>query len=43
MIPAGVMHVEWFERETILHVEAVGPVETIFVDSTAAQRRSTWP
>jgi quercetin dioxygenase-like cupin family protein len=43
MIPAGVMHVEWFDRETILHVEAVGPVETIFVDSTAAQRRTTWP
>ena len=43
IIPAGIMHVEWFDRETILHVEAMGPVETIFVDSTAAQRRTTWP
>jgi quercetin dioxygenase-like cupin family protein len=42
-IPAGVMHVEWFDRETVLHIQALGPVETIFVDSTAAQRRTTWP
>lgn len=43
LIPAGVMHVEWFDRETVLHVAGNGPVETVFVDSTAAQRRTTWP
>jgi hypothetical protein len=31
-LPAGMRHREWFEGETIVHVETEGPFETVFVD-----------
>lgn len=43
LIPAGTLHVERFRSETILHVQAVAPIETQYVDSATAARRSRWP
>lgn len=31
-MPAGMRHMEWFEGETVVHVETQGPFETVFVD-----------
>jgi hypothetical protein len=28
---AGMRHLEWFEGETVVHVETEGPLETVFV------------
>jgi quercetin dioxygenase-like cupin family protein len=32
MMPAGMRHLEWFEGETVVHVETEGPMETVYVD-----------
>jgi quercetin dioxygenase-like cupin family protein len=32
VMPAGMRHVEWFEGETVVHVETEGPMETVFVN-----------
>lgn len=30
-LPAETRHLEWFEGETVVHVETAGPLETVFV------------
>ena len=32
VMTAGMRHLEWFERETVVHVETEGPIETVFVN-----------
>jgi quercetin dioxygenase-like cupin family protein len=32
VMPAGMRHLEWFEGETVVHVETEGPMETVYVD-----------
>ncbi len=32
VMPAGMRHLEWFEGETVIHVETEGPMETVYVD-----------
>jgi hypothetical protein len=32
VVPKDMRHVEWFEGETVVHVETEGPFETVFVD-----------
>lgn len=32
VMPAGMRHLEWFEGETVVHIETQGPVQTLFVD-----------
>lgn len=32
VMPAGMRPLEWFEGETVVHVETEGPLETVFVD-----------
>ena len=31
-MPAGMRHLEWFEGETVVHVETEGPIETVFLN-----------
>jgi quercetin dioxygenase-like cupin family protein len=42
-MPAGVRHLEWFEGETVIHVETQGPFETIFVDPRDDPRTRAHP
>ena len=32
VLPARMRHIEWFEGETVVHVETEGPLETVFVN-----------
>jgi hypothetical protein len=41
--PAGMRHMEWFEGETVVHVETEGPLETVFVDPGDDPRNHRWP
>lgn len=38
ILPKGVPHYEWFDEETIEHVEGMGPMTTWYVDSTGRER-----
>ena len=41
--PAGMRHDEWFEGETVVHVETQGPIETMFVDPRDDPRNRAQP
>jgi hypothetical protein len=41
--PAGMRHLEWFEGETVVHVETEGPIETVFVDPRDDPRKRAQP
>lgn len=41
--PAGMRHAEWFEGETVVHVETEGPIETVFVNPGDDPRKRTQP
>lgn len=42
-ISAGLRHLEWFEGETVVHVETEGPIETVLVDSRDDPRNRGQP
>jgi quercetin dioxygenase-like cupin family protein len=39
VIPANQPHEEWFDEETIVHIETEGPMKTVFVNPTDDPRR----
>jgi quercetin dioxygenase-like cupin family protein len=41
--PAYMRHIEWFESETVIHVETQVPIETQFVNPNDDPRRPTRP
>ncbi len=41
--PANMRHIEWFEGETVIHIETEGPLETIFVNPADDPRRHSHP
>jgi hypothetical protein len=42
-LPKNMRHVEWFEGETVVHVETAGPFETVFVDPADDPRTRARP
>jgi quercetin dioxygenase-like cupin family protein len=43
VMPEGMRHVEWFEGETVVHVETEGPMETVFVNPRDDPRNRAQP
>ena len=43
VMPARMEHMEWFEGETVVHVETQGPLETKFLNSADDPRRRLQP
>jgi quercetin dioxygenase-like cupin family protein len=42
-MPAGMEHMEWFEGETVVHVETKGPLETKFLNPADDPQRRLQP
>ncbi len=43
VMPSGMRHAEWFEGETVIHVETEGLFETVFVDPADDPRTRARP
>ena len=43
VLPARMRHIEWFEGETVIHVETEGPLETVFVNPADDPRNRSQP
>ena len=43
VMPAGMHHVEWFDGETVVHVETEGPFQTVFVNPGDDPRNRAQP
>jgi quercetin dioxygenase-like cupin family protein len=43
VLPAGMRHLEWFEGDTVVHVETEGPIETVFVNPGNDPRNRAQP
>jgi len=43
VLPANMRHIEWFEGETVIHVETQGPLETVFVNPADDPRNRSQP